>query len=81
MYVNREKKQCIIKLFKNTVKEEFEDFNGVIHKLMKHRQHNGHKSTKGEKRSTKQTHKTKDRVTRTPIKTGQTLLSRCFYFL
>jgi hypothetical protein len=52
------------------VKEEFEDFNGVIHKLMKHRQHNGHKSTKGEKRSTKQTHKTKDRVTRTPIKTG-----------
>ena len=28
------------------------------------------KSTKGQKRSTKHTHKTKDRVTRTPRKTG-----------
>ena len=42
---------------------------------MKNRQHNGHNnSTKGQ-RSTKHTHKTKDRVTRTPLKTGGEL--RC----
>ena len=33
------------------------------------------KSTKGQPRSTKHTHKTKDRVTRTPLKTGGEL--RC----
>ena len=36
----------------------------------KNRQHNGQrKSTKGQLWSTKHTHKTKDRVTRTPLKT------------
>ena len=32
------------------------------------------KSTKGQTRSTKHTHKTKDRVTRTPLKTGVNLV-------
>ena len=41
------------------------------------RQHNGQKKKvqKNKQRSTKQTHKTKDRVTRTPLKTGGEL--RC----
>ena len=34
------------------------------------RQHNGQKK-KDKRRSTKHTHKTKDRVTRTPLKTGR----------
>ena len=50
------------------MQEEFEDFKGVIriHKS-KDRQHNDQKK-KGKQRSTKHTHKTKDRVTRTPLK-------------
>ena len=36
---------------------------------MKNRQHNDQKK-KDKQRSTKHTHKTKDRVTRTPLKTG-----------
>ena len=40
-----------------------------IRKSKKNRQHNGQKK-KDKQRSTKHTHKTKDRVTRTPLKTG-----------
>ena len=43
-----------------------------IHKSKKNRQHNGQKDIQ---RSTKHTHKTKNRVTRTPQKTGGEL--RC----
>ena len=52
------------------LKEEFEDTKGVIRfrKLKKDRQHNGQKK-KDKQRSTKHTYKTKDRVTRTPLKT------------
>jgi hypothetical protein len=50
--------------------EEFEDTKGVIRicKSKKGRQHNGQKK-KYKQRSSKHTHKTKDRVTRTPLKT------------
>jgi len=51
--------------------EEFEDTKGVliIRKSKKNRQHNVQKKVQNDKqRSTKQTHKTKDRVTRTPLK-------------
>jgi hypothetical protein len=56
--------------------EEFEDTKGVIRirKLKQDRQHNGQKK-KVKQRSTKHTHKTKDRVTQTPLKTGGEL--RC----
>jgi hypothetical protein len=48
---------------------EFKDTKGVIRiRKSKNRKHNGQKKNK--QRSTKHTHKTKDRVTRTPIKTG-----------
>ena len=49
-----------------------------IRKSKKNRQHNGEKEKdkRDKQRSTKQTHKTKDRVTRTPLKTGGEL--RCF---
>ena len=60
--------------------EEFEDTKEVIRIcILKNRQHNGQKK-KGQKdkqRSTKHTHKTKDRVTRTPLKTG---LNSCSLF-
>ena len=51
--------------------EELEDTEGVIriHISKKNRQHNGQKK-KDKQRSTKHTHKTKDQVTRTPLKTG-----------
>jgi peptidyl-tRNA hydrolase len=51
--------------------EEFEDTKGVIRIRIskKDTQHNGQKK-KDKQRSTKQTHKTKDGVTRTPLKTG-----------
>ena len=54
-----------------STKEEFEDTKGVIRirKSKKNRQHNGQKK-KCKERSTKHRHKTKDRVTRTPLKTG-----------
>jgi hypothetical protein len=49
------------------------DTKGVIRiRILKDRRHNGQKE-KGQKdkqRSTKHTHKTKDRVTRTPLKPG-----------
>jgi hypothetical protein len=53
----------------NKPSEEFEDTKGVIkiRKLTKSSQHNGQKK-KDKQRSTKHTHKTKDRVTRTPLK-------------
>jgi hypothetical protein len=56
--------------------EEFEDTKGLIkiRKSKKNRQHNDQKK-KGKQRSTIHTHKTKDRVTRTPLKTGGEL--RC----
>jgi len=52
------------------VLEEFEDTKGLIRirKSNKYRQHNGQKK-KDKQRSTKHKHKTKDRVTRTPLKT------------
>ena len=55
---------------------EFENTKGVIriHISKKNRQHNGQKK-KDKQRSTKHTYKTKDRVTRTPLKTGVEL--RC----
>jgi len=51
--------------------EEFKDTKGVIKigKSMKNRQHSGQKK-KYKQRSAKHTHKSKDRVTRTPLKTG-----------
>jgi hypothetical protein len=50
--------------------EEIEDHKGVIRisKSKKDRQHNG-QNKKDKQRSTKHTHKTKDRVTRIPLKT------------
>jgi len=52
-----------------TEKEEFEDPKGVIRirKSKKDRQHNG-QNKKDKQRSTRHTHKTEDRVTRTPLK-------------
>jgi len=54
--------------------EEFEDTKEAIRIciLKKNRQHTGQKKkyTKDKQRSTKHTYKTKDRVTRTPLKTG-----------
>ena len=57
------------------VYEEFEDTKGVIRiRKSKDRQHKGHKRDKKDKqRSTKHTHKTKDRVLRTPLKIGSEL--------
>jgi hypothetical protein len=57
------------------VQDEFEDTKRVIRIRIwkKNRQHNDQrKSTKqkDKQRATKHTHKTKDRVTRTPLKTG-----------
>jgi len=54
--------------------EEFEDTKGVIriHVTKMNRQNNGQKKKyrKNKQRSTRHTYKTKDRVTRTPLKTG-----------
>ena len=55
------------------MEEEFEDTKCVIRicKSKKNRQHNGQKKNKKtNQRSTKHTHKTKDRVTPTPLKTA-----------
>ena len=51
-------------------KEELEDIKGIIRSRIskKNRQCNG-QAKKYKQRSTKHTHKTKDRVTRTPLKT------------
>ena len=56
--------------------KELEDTKGVIRIRIskKDRQHNGQKK-KDKQRSTKHTQKTKDRVTRTPLKSGDEL--RC----
>ena len=60
------------------IEEELEDIKGVIRIRIsrKNRQHNGQrkKVQKDKQRSTKHTHKTKDRVTQTPLKTGGELL-------
>jgi hypothetical protein len=56
--------------------EEFENTKGVIRirKSKKDRQHNGQKK-KNKQRSTKHSHKTKDRATQIPLKIGGEL--RC----
>ena len=59
----------------NNYLKEFQDTKGVIRiHISKNKQHN-HQNKKDKQRSTKQTHKTKDRVTRTPLKTESEL--RC----
>ena len=51
--------------------KSFEDTKGVIRiHMSKNRQHNGQQK-KNKQRSTKHTHKPKDRVTRTPLKIGE----------
>jgi hypothetical protein len=58
--------------------EELEYTKGVIRiRISKDRQHNGQKENvqKDKQRSTKHTHKAKDRVTRTPLKIGGELRS------
>jgi hypothetical protein len=62
-------------LGRNCISEEgFEDTKGAIRIRIskKNRQHNGKKKKvqKDKQRSTTHTYKTKDRVTRTPLKTG-----------
>ena len=56
----------------NAIEEEFEDTKGVIKirisKKDKTTQWTKEKGQKDKQRSTKHTHKTKDRVTRTPLK-------------
>jgi hypothetical protein len=53
--------------------EEFEDTKGVIRiRISKNRQRNG-QNKKYKQRSTKHTYKTKDRVTRTPLRTRSEL--------
>jgi len=50
--------------------EEIGDTKGVVRiRKSKDRQHNG-QTKKDKQRYTKHTHKTKDRVTRTPLNTG-----------
>ena len=58
------------------LQEEFEDTKGIIRirKSKKNRQHNSQKK-KDKQRFIKQTHQTKDRVARTPLKIGGEL--RC----
>jgi hypothetical protein len=55
------------------IEEKFEDTKWVIRgrKSKKNRQHNGQKRTKNDLQNT---HKTKDRVTRTPLKIGGELV-------
>jgi len=71
--------QSIIQLDILLLTEEFEDTKGVIRirKSKKNRQHNDKKNKvlTDKQRSTKHTHKTKDRLARTPLKTGGQL--RC----
>ena len=67
--------QCLI------YDEKIEDTKGVIRIRIskKNRQHNG--STKDKQRSTKHIYKTKDRITRTALKTGGELMcsfTKCF---
>ena len=64
---------------KYVLKEKFKDVKGVMRiRISKNRQRNALKKKKRKKdkqRLTKLTHKTKDRVTRTPLKSGGEL--RC----
>ena len=62
----------------NLFREEFEDTKGVIRiRKWKNRQHNGQKKKyKKTNNNLQNIQKTKDRVTRTPLKTGSEL--RCF---
>jgi len=56
----------------NLIQEAFEDTKGVIRiRISKNRQDNGQKKKdkRTKERSTKHTHKIRDRVTRTPLKT------------
>jgi hypothetical protein len=65
------KKQYNIHVCERILEEGFKDTKGVIRirKSKKDRQHNGQKK-RDKQRSTKDTHKTKDRVTPTPLYTG-----------
>jgi hypothetical protein len=68
------KKNCQTKYLHLCLQEEFEDTKGtiIIRISKKNRQHNGKKKKvqKEKQRSTKHAYKTKDRVTRTSLKTG-----------
>jgi predicted peroxiredoxin len=57
----------------NKIQEEFENTKGVI--IIRKSKKDDVQKKKDKQRSTKHTHKTKDRVTRTPLKTGVEL--RC----
>jgi hypothetical protein len=60
-------------------KEEFDDTKGVIRIVNRRSTENtvaNRKRTKEKKQYTKHSHKTKDRVTRSPLKTGEEL--RCY---
>ena len=61
----------LVESYKNIIWEQFEDTKGEIRNRIskKNRQYNAQKK-KDKQRSTKHTYKTKDRVTRTPLKTG-----------
>ena len=52
-----------------SVHEEFKDIKGVI-RIRKSKKDRQHSAQKDKQRSTKHTHKSKYRVTRTPLKTG-----------
>jgi hypothetical protein len=60
-----------VKLYNDILlQEEFKDTKGVTRsRKSKNRQHNGQEK-KDKQRSTKHTNKIKDRVSRTPLKTG-----------
>ena len=57
------------------MEEEFEDTKGVIRIRISKNRPNEKKRQRNKQRSTKHSHKTKDRVTRTTLKTGGEL--RC----
>jgi len=68
--------QCVLRTNTTSIihtysQEEFEDTKEVIRFRIskKNRQHNGQKK-KHKQRTTKHTHKSKDRITRTPLKPG-----------
>jgi hypothetical protein len=67
-----------------SVHEEFKDIKGVI-RIRKSKKDRQHSAQKDKQRSTKHTHKSKYRVTRTPLKTGgepnsKQLQSQMFFF-
>jgi len=55
---------------KNLLEEEFEDKGVIIIRISKKNRQNRGQKKKDKQRSAKQTHKTTDRVTRTPLKSG-----------